>query len=627
MDTIYYIFFGAIGIIIAVGIGIELSKNIDEFIISFLFWLLYIITIATFINIVLVVNYYMTMKDKKGIQGEQGENGDDGKMGTSGICAPDCRDSICEDTIIKSIRKKLKDLTRSANEVRFNNIYIKGKVKQMCGSKEFKQLVPYNGPQNLINYLVGIWSIWIDLIFASGKIKYFENIAAETEFDWSTENPFYELKKYDVFYWGLGKQYRPKIEEKCYDSSDGDTMDKNYTTPVIFRITNTNVYTKLGKSKSNAVSFWRPDQFTYKGAVYYPVGDLVMGPSTINDNKSVERYVGASMGTSGYKFGKSIGPERETILVSGDVQGPISYSAIWTNATIDSPPNVFTIWRPNPPVGFISLGDVITFDNTAPPTGESAPIRCVKQNLTKLQKSNGTVLWNTTTDYPSGASNALILGFKANSDTSTNDADPKNAETHCYNMSRTVIGSDANNLPASDINGNFYILDTTKFDSTNKIGVYNNIVNIPPLDDASNKVGNTDDNGYIKFPVKDSKYSILPYLNLKNNATLIHTHSQLPVYANIIPNAVTNSYSININNNTSSCLKYNDKSKSITVAICDISTTSQNFSIIFTGNKTNECKLQHIDSQNILCYKDNTFSLIEEKNQNFINYQLFIMQK
>ena len=67
-------------------------------------------------------------------------------------------------------------LPLGANEVRFNNIYIKGKVRQMCSSKEFKQLVPYNGPRNLTKYLEGIWSEWIDLIYASGKIKYFENI-------------------------------------------------------------------------------------------------------------------------------------------------------------------------------------------------------------------------------------------------------------------------------------------------------------------------------------------------------------------------------------------------------------------------------------------------------------------
>ena len=47
------IFFGIIGIIIAIGVGLEISKGIDEFIIYVLFWIFYIITIITFINIVL----------------------------------------------------------------------------------------------------------------------------------------------------------------------------------------------------------------------------------------------------------------------------------------------------------------------------------------------------------------------------------------------------------------------------------------------------------------------------------------------------------------------------------------------------------------------------------------------
>ena len=52
MELIYMIFIGIIGIIIAIGVGLEISKGIDEFTVSMIFWILYIITIITFINIV-----------------------------------------------------------------------------------------------------------------------------------------------------------------------------------------------------------------------------------------------------------------------------------------------------------------------------------------------------------------------------------------------------------------------------------------------------------------------------------------------------------------------------------------------------------------------------------------------
>ena len=92
-----------------------------------------------------------------------------------------------------------------------NNVYIKSKIRQMCASDEFKQLAPYNGHLNLINYLKTIWKVWFELLYEEGGLKYFETIGAETEFEWLKENPFDELKKYDVFYWGMGKQYRPQI--------------------------------------------------------------------------------------------------------------------------------------------------------------------------------------------------------------------------------------------------------------------------------------------------------------------------------------------------------------------------------------------------------------------------------
>ena len=99
MELIYVIFIAIIGIIIAIGVGLEISKNIDEFTVSMLFWILYIITIVTFINIILVWNYYQNMKDKKGTIGEQGEIGERGEKGDAGLGDPKCRDNICENAL------------------------------------------------------------------------------------------------------------------------------------------------------------------------------------------------------------------------------------------------------------------------------------------------------------------------------------------------------------------------------------------------------------------------------------------------------------------------------------------------------------------------------------------------
>ena len=200
MDTIYIFLIFAIGIILAIGVGLEISKGIDEFIIYVLFWFLYIITIITFINIVLVGNYYITMRNKTGQPGQQGPRGDQGDKGQSGLCDKGCRDSICENAITELLTKELQDRNNGVR-IDINNIYIKSKIKQMCDSDEFKQLAPYNGPINLINYLKDIWKIWIEKLIDSGGMLYFQTIGAEDQFDWLSTNPFDEIMKYDIFYW------------------------------------------------------------------------------------------------------------------------------------------------------------------------------------------------------------------------------------------------------------------------------------------------------------------------------------------------------------------------------------------------------------------------------------------
>jgi len=603
MDPLYIFIFGAIGVIIAIGVGLELSKGIEEFVIYLLFWMLYIVTIATFINIILVINYYLKMKDKTGIPGLPGDTGDQGDSGDAGLCDPKCRDSVCENQILEMLNTELKKRENNKNAtVRFNNIYIKSKVRQMCASDEFKQVAPNNGPYNLINYLKDIWKIWFDKLYEEGGIKYFENISAETEFEWLNDNPFFELKKYDVFYWGMGKQYRPQLIDKCYTSNDGNTPDTNIN-GIILRVSPTTLYEKLGddagSGAANQVSFFRAKQFTYKGVVYYPVGDLAYGPTRSNDNINIVRHVGE------IKI-RNDGPNRETIIVSGDVLGPIDYSLIWTN-------NKFWIWRPIAPINYISLGDVVTFNSSSPPTGDNAPIRCVFKDLTIRAIPNGNALWSS---YGSATStNTLLLGFTPNNSSGSYIS---SSSSNCYNMFRAVIGLNMNTIPESDINGSFYYLDENKYDINNIIGRENGN---PPINNDANKVGK----GYIKFPQKDVKYSIMPYLNLKNNAVLKHVMSNIKINAQLIPNAISNAYLINIGNDKyKKCLKFDGKA--VTIASCDEEVSSQVFSILFTGNKKNECKLQHYDTKKIIKFKNDLYTLVDINSKTDIEYQLFIMQ-
>lgn len=603
MDTIYIVFFGIIGIIFAIGIGLQISHAIDDFIIYVLFWMLYIITIITFINIILVINYYLIMKNKSGPPGIDGEVGNRGSKGDTGLCDPTCRDSICENQINDIILSTLKDRT-NGSPVKLNNVYIKSKVRQMCASDEFKQLFPYNGQQNLINYLKEIWTIWINNMFDSGGIAYFDNVAAEDEFDWIKENPFNDIKQYDVFYWGLGAAYRPQVSEKCYDSTDGVNPDLN-SSGIILRASPTNLYDRLGDDNNsrsyNEVSFWRARQFTYKSTVYYPIGDIAVGPDRKNDDYDKTCHVGIITLPQKYPS-----PNRETIIVSGDIVGPIDYDLIWVDLNSVNP---FWLWRPIAPANYISLGDVVTFDASPPLTGDSAPIRCIPKQITIQISPNGNRLWSS---IGSGAdTNVSILGYIPNDGSEVSASD-----SNVYNLFRAVPGV-GTYIPTSDINGSFYYLDPTKYNANVIIGVES------PKSKADNiQVGK----GYVNREPKDAKYSVLAYLNLKNSATLIHSRTKTEVSVQLIPKAISNAYLIKVKtgkNNSIKCLNFDGNQ--VAYRECDEYKDEQIFSILFTGNITNECKLQHYTSKNIIMYKDGQFTLVSPTELSNTEYQLFIM--
>ena len=616
METIYYLFFLMIGIVIAIGVGIELSNAIDEFIIYVLFWMLYIITIITFINIVLVGNYYLNMKNKTGPVGPQGPSGDRGDKGETGLCDVGCRDSICENDLNDMVLNLLKDKNKGVI-VKMNNIYIKSKIRQMCTSNEFRQLTPYNGQINLINYLKNIWNIWVDLIYASGGLKYFENIGAESDFEWLTTNPFDELKQYDVFYWGMGKQYRPQVIDKCYTSSNGNTPDDN-SSSYILRMSTSNYYEFLGNDKDTGaidnVSFWRANQFTYKGNVYYPVGDIALGPSRYNEYYETARKVDTYI-IPGYQRG----PIRETIIVSGDVRGPIDYELIWTNNGFRG--TIFWIWRPIPPPDFIALGDIVTFSINKPGTNDNAPIRCVPKDITVRTQYNGNVLWTSVGSRTQ--TTVSLLGYVPNENNKPPDdlyARPDNA----YNLFRAVIGStgispssNISKIPETDVNGNFYRLNPEKYDSTFKIGLENGYN--PDISLNANRVGK----GYLPSSKKDTKYSVMAYLKLKNNAVLVHQLSKIILKCSLIPNAISNAYLLKKNNK---CLNYiDDTTITLSESLCDELIDTQIFSIIFTGDKKNECRIQHYTTQKYIKYKSNLFVLIGSDDTSDREYTLFFM--
>lgn len=201
-------------------IGNILSNKIDDPTMKVLFWFMYLITIMTIAVIGMVIFFYFILKDKRGPPGMRGVVGEGGEGGDVGKCQQGCRNQICYKKTIKSINTIVNKLAGNPDkEILVKNVYIMNKANQICASEEFAQLVPYRGPNDLIKYLQEIWTEWVELIYKAGGRAYFESIGAENDFEWIGENPFDEIKKYDVFYWGMGEAYRPEIIQKCEKKS------------------------------------------------------------------------------------------------------------------------------------------------------------------------------------------------------------------------------------------------------------------------------------------------------------------------------------------------------------------------------------------------------------------------
>jgi len=597
MQPLFIIFGIFITLLAFILTGLNLSSEIENSTVYMLFWILYSVTFVTMINIVMTIYYYTIMKSKRGPPGKPGQMGEEGDFGKAGKCEASCRDDICINAIKEGVKKELKKL--SGKEIDFNNIYLHHKIKQICGSSEFKRVSGYNGPNALVKYLEGIWKDWTRLLYNAGGDRYFEVIGGEESWDWVDNNPFDEMKKYDIFYWGMDKQFRPKEIDGCMENSQRESD--------LVKVCHTNNYTLItntdGLNGSDFASFWRPKMVSYKGSNYYPVGDIVIGPKSDNDNIGAPRYVGKIKLNK-----KGLGPNRETILVGGDVRGPIKYELLWDSSDVGSNKN-FYVWRPIGPRtnsgSYIALGDVITDSSSPPPTGAGSPIRCVNERHINKIIHNRNILWSS--EGSGGVRYTNLLGFVPHNGTTTTV--PGNS-LNAYNLFRGVRG-DINMIPDSDKNAQFYSIKSSSIDSSAIPG---------ETALSSSKVASSIEDesglGYQSSKKRDAKYSVQPFLQLKNEGYLYNRNSEKSFYIKSAGNNISNSYLIMIGNKayddflSSRCLSA--PSGNLITELCLPTNRKQYFKLDFTGYEKDQCRVKHKSSGKYLIVNSGNFELVSK---------------
>ena len=369
MNTLW-IFFILVIFCIYVLLGLYITENIDTTVQLILTWVIYTILCTTFLNVFILGYFWSVIREKKGPTGIRGQSGENGKLGLQGICGIDASEAY----FIKALNDYIDGLYHSKTNKhivdettqKFPCKYLNNKILTMAGSRQYKAIIANMAKENkpiiyIINYLKSIWKQWFDLLYNATEEQgvWFTDKYADEEYAWSqNHNPFTEIRKYDIYYWGITRDFRPLKAEICrstplYESAKLPVPNQKKEPRI--KIIQSNDYFRIGDSVNDdgngMVAWWRPNVVSIGSETYYPVGD-VLSTGDIYENKDGKTITG-DIQYDTIKDGYH-GPDMKTILVTGDVVDPIKYNKNADTAVYDA----VNIFNPKCPDGYTSMGDI-----------------------------------------------------------------------------------------------------------------------------------------------------------------------------------------------------------------------------------------------------------------------------
>ena len=450
-------------------LGLHFTDGIESFTQIILTWVIYTILWITFILVFVLGYFWSVIRNKKGPTGLRGPSGENGKIGIEGTCGIDSIEAFLIKALngyidglyySKSNKHILNDETQKFN----NQKYLNNKISTMAGSRQYKIIVANLSKDNkpvisIINYIKSIWKQWFDLLYDATEEPgvWFTDEFADEEYTWSQDNnPFDEIKKYDIYYWGLTRNFRPLKAEICRSNSTYESSKlpmPNIAREPRLKIIQTNDYYKIGDTESsdgNAPNaFLRAKKITFGSDTFYPVGDIMThmdkNPQKNTNSKTITGELQSvyeandSIGFNQYYNNYYNGPDMKTILVSGDVVDPIRFDMVGDLRCGDS----MRIFNPVCPDGYESLGDVT--DSWMIGNGTFRDIKCVPSECVEdVANSNSGenyepgifnkyhIYWE---DWPPGYEygwdfNVNVLNYWRKGD---NEAKPE----YGYNLTRT----------------------------------------------------------------------------------------------------------------------------------------------------------------------------------------------
>lgn len=365
-------------IIIGAILGLKLSKDIHDSVLYSLFWVLYVITYLTFSNVIAVSLFYSALRTKTGPPGPRGPNGVAGDIGEMGVCKDGCEQMECIDEVRNAFINKINELSgRQSEPVKFNNLFLRHQMKNICTSKQFKKIAEIKGADSVMAYIKQIVEEWAKLIYEASGTEFVESPGSREDFPWkNNKDPFKEIEMYDIYYWKRNKLFKPIGLDVCDDPKINKNLPQ-HDLPRLYLV-KTNLYDKQK-------DIFKRDHYSFKPRTIrntkinkqmFPMGDVIANNS--NRNYRAPRYVdGISLAIKG-KY-KETGPEKMSALIAGEVRPPRGFHQISE-----------TLYRPIPEPNYKCLGDVSRGSNTQ--DYRCVPEECVEQVDSTVV--NGQLLYN-----------------------------------------------------------------------------------------------------------------------------------------------------------------------------------------------------------------------------------------
>jgi hypothetical protein len=410
MSLTLWIFLGIIVFCIYILFGLYLTEDSKTTTQLVLTWVVYTILWITFINIILLAFFWESVRNKTGPVGVRGPSGETGNTGIEGSCSINASQvyliKILSEMIDGLYKEKTGKNILDTTTMKFPNNYLNNKIASQSSSRQYNVIIANLSNQNkpisdIVNYLKDIWKVWFELLYNSSS-EWFEDVYGDEEYSWTNyastgETPFTEIRKYDVYYWGITRSFRPLKAEICRTNNgySSSKIPQKVTGPRL-KMLETNDYYFIGDDyKTDGrpdASWWRAKTKVIGDDTYYPVGDIITSGNRgtvywgrFNKPKTIVGDIQMDNPTHGRRGN---GPRMKTILVAGDVKNPVAGNT--SAVAFSGGRQDITTDDVKCPDGYTGLGTILSSGWFA---GERSAVKCIPKDCVEEVKPTNKITW------------------------------------------------------------------------------------------------------------------------------------------------------------------------------------------------------------------------------------------